>query len=395
MKARPKIALVVSHPIQHFCPQYASFAKHPDIDFKVFFASALGFKPYHDPNFKQTIAWNNLQLDQFEHEFLNGEDVLQVDKNLDAPGLDKALSRFRPDIIIIYGYFQRYQRRAFSWAKRNKVKVAYIADTEMRQTRSGWKERLKYLYLRYFFSGVNYALTVGDANEEYYKHVGLKGKQLIRMHFPIDVNLYKKSYEKRLELRIQTREHYKINNGEFVACVVGKLVPWKNQSDIIAAMHLLEEQGVVMHLFIVGSGEMMNEWQQQAKSLKKSKVHFTGFKTAEELPAFYAASDVYIHPAAVEPHSLAVSEAIYMSCPVIISDRCGSYGPTDDVQENRNGFVYPFGDIAILADRIKRMIADPQRRRQFSRYSHSLAQEFQSRAHRQVVHSLIGEYVRS
>ena len=384
---------MVSHPIQHFCPQYASFAKHPHIRFKVFFASSLGFKPYLDPNFKQVIAWNNLQLDKFDHEFLNGEEPVQVDKNLDAPNLDGALSNFQPDIIIIYGYFQKFQRRAFNWAKKNRVKIAYIADTEMRQNRNRWKELVKYPYLRYFFSGVDFALTVGDANEQYYKHVGLKNKQLIRMHFPIDIELYKPSYQKRLELRIRIREEYKIQHGEFVACVVGKLVPWKNQGDIIAAMQVLEEQGLTMHLFIVGSGEMEKEWKHLAKNLKRSKVHFTGFRNSEELPAYYAASDVYIHPASVEPHSLAISEAIYMSCPVIISDRCGSHGPTDDVQENKNGFVYPCGDIAALADRIKRLLSNPDRRKQFSRYSHAVSEEFQSYAHKHVVHNLIGEYI--
>ena len=88
-----KIALVVSHPIQHFCPQYVSFAENKQIEFKVFFASTLGFKKYIDPGFKKEISWNNLNLDQFQHEFLNGEDVLKVDKNIDAITLNESLDQ--------------------------------------------------------------------------------------------------------------------------------------------------------------------------------------------------------------------------------------------------------------------------------------------------------------
>src|ERR1700730_5392182 len=219
MKTGPKIALVVSHPIQHFCPQYASFAQHPDVIFKVFFASALGYKPYHDQSFQQVITWNNLQLDEFDHEFLNGDQVVKVDKDLDAPNVEEALQEFGPDILIIYGYYQRLQRRAFNWAKKNNVSVAYIADTEMRQTRSKWKEFVKYPYLRYFFSGIDYALTVGDANEEYYDYVGLKKEQQIRMHFPIDIRLYRKAYQQKSRLRSAIRKKYFIQPSEFVACV--------------------------------------------------------------------------------------------------------------------------------------------------------------------------------
>ncbi len=87
----PRIAIVVSHPIQHFCPQYVSFAKNKNVSLKVFFGSALGYKKYVDVNFKQEISWGNLNLDKFDHIFLNGDAVLQSDKKLDALSLDKEL----------------------------------------------------------------------------------------------------------------------------------------------------------------------------------------------------------------------------------------------------------------------------------------------------------------
>ena len=140
MFKKTKIALVVSHPIQHFCPQYVSFAKNTTIEFKVFFASALGLKKYYDENFRKEISWSNLQLNQFNHIFLNGETTASADKSIDAASLDKELTLFKPDIIITYGYFQKLQRRAYHWAIKNKVKLAYISDSELRQTRNKWKE---------------------------------------------------------------------------------------------------------------------------------------------------------------------------------------------------------------------------------------------------------------
>jgi len=116
MEDKLKIAIVVSHPIQHFCPQYVSFAENKNVTLKVFFGSALGHKKYIDKNFKEEIAWGNLDLHKFDHIFLNGEAVLQADKNLDANSLEKELNEYHPGLLIGYGYFQKLQRRARRWA---------------------------------------------------------------------------------------------------------------------------------------------------------------------------------------------------------------------------------------------------------------------------------------
>ena len=171
--------------------------------------------------------------------------------------------------------------------------------------------------------------------------------------------------------------------------MVGKLVPWKNQDHIIAAMQQLENEGCIMSLLVLGSGEMREQWEKKASALKKSKVYFCGFVAIENLPAYYAATDIYVHPASVEPHSIAISEAIYMGCPVIISDRCGSYGISDDVQEGKNGFVYPFGNINELSKAIKALASNKEKRLAFGSYSHNIAVDFQACSHVKIIGELI------
>jgi len=389
---KPRIALVVSHPIQHFCPQYVSFAKHPEIIFKVFFGSALGFKKYVDPGFQREISWTNLQLEKFDHVFLQGEQLLAADKNLDAPALNDAMDQFAPDIVIGYGYFQPLQRRAKAWVKKNKKKLAYIADTERKQHRPRWKEWIQYPLLWNYFRDINYFLTVGDANEDYFRFHRVGPEKFIRMHFPIDTCIYKKAFSNRQSLREEIRRQYGIKKEMPVLAVVGKLVPWKNQDHIIEAMELLEQQNIITELFILGTGHDLRVLQQKAIRLKTARVHFPGFVQPEDLPAFYAASDIYVHPASVEPHSLAISEAIYMGCPVIVSDRCGSYGKTDDVQQERNGYVYEFGEIKELAAKISRMIGLAGIRADFGQYSHYIAEGFQQRSHSGSIDELLKRF---
>lgn len=381
MDKKIRIAIVISHPIQHFCPQYASFAKDESIDLKVFFASTLGYKKYHDPNFGKEISWNNLQLEVFNHEFLNNNELLPADKNIDAPELNQKLFDFKPDVVIIYGYFQKLQRRAFRWARKNDIPIAYISDSERNRDKKALSEMVKYPFLYRFFSKISFFLTVGDANEAYYRHYGVAVQKFIRMHFPIDIALYEESYQNREVLEKGIRTRFQIGEEEIVLSVVGKLVEWKRQNDIIEAMIQLEKEGVYMHLFVLGSGEMMGKWKERSGQLSRSRVHFMGFVEPEKLPDFYASTDIYIHPASLEPHSLAISEAIYMGCPVILSNKCGSYGPTDDVQVDKNGLVYECGNISELSLKIKLLSIDRELRNRFGEYSHSIANKFQHQAH--------------
>jgi glycosyltransferase involved in cell wall biosynthesis len=390
-----RIAIIISHPIQHFCPQYVSLAQNPDVELKVFFGSALGYKKYVDENFKTEVSWNNLQLERFLHCFLNGEKVLQPDKNLDAVCLEKELDRFQPDLLFTYGYFQKLQRRAHRWAVKNKVVMAYISDSELRHQQNSAKKWLKSFFLRRYFSPVSYFLTMGDANEAYYEKHGVSSEKFLRMHYPVDFEMYQKSFLQKDQLRNSFRAKYSIHENEVVLSVVGKLVAWKNQDHVIEAMKILEGEGVYVHLFLIGSGDLQHEWEQKAQDLKKSNVHFTGFVKAEALPAYYAATDIYVHPASLEPHSVAISEAIIMGCPVILSDRCGSYGATDDVQEGKNGFVYEFGNIKRLTEKIKMLIKDEQQRQDFGAYSHKLGMQFQENSHFYMLENLVKKFRQS
>jgi glycosyltransferase involved in cell wall biosynthesis len=388
MDSRPRVALVVSHPIQHFCPQYESFARYPGAVFKVFFASMLGYQKYFDADFKKEISWGNISLDKFDHTFLNESAVLPADAGLDAPNIGDRLLEFSPHVVIVYGYYQKLQRRAYRWAIKHDVRIAYISDAEEHQKRNIFKQALKYFFVRRHFSRISYFLSVGHANASFYRKHGVDAGKLIEMHFPIDISQYRRSYEERVTLRSMIRRQYGLNDSDNVLIVVGKLSSWKNQDHIIEAMGMLEDQNVLTHLFIVGSGQMQETWEKKATALKSSKVHFTGFVKIEDLPGYYAASDIYVHPASIEPHSIAVSEAIYMGCPVVISDRCGSYGAGDDVEHDVNGFVYPFNAIGALAERIRILIENPALREKFSRASHDRAVFYQRRSHEEAIAEL-------
>jgi glycosyltransferase involved in cell wall biosynthesis len=246
-----------------------------------------------------------------------------------------------------------------------------------------------YLPRRAYFRGIRYFLTTGDANEAFYRHYAVPPSKFIRMHFPIDRRAYDRAFEQRQALRAETRARHGIAPGEKVLATVGKLIHYKRQADLLDALARLEAGGNRCHLFVLGDGPDRERLERHASRLRRCRVHFTGFVPPEELPAYYAASDALVHPSAIDAHPLAVSEAIYMGCPVLVSDRCGSYGPTDDVQPDRNGWVFRMGDAADLGGKIERLLADDALLARFSAASMEISRQFQQRAHAGVLEALI------
>jgi glycosyltransferase involved in cell wall biosynthesis len=143
---------------------------------------------------------------------------------------------------------------------------------------------------------------------------------------------------------------------------------------------------------MIGSGPDKETLEAKAALIKQHRIIFTGFVDPIELPKYYAATDIYVHPAMVEPHSLAISEAIYMGCPVIISNTCGSWGTTDDVQPGKNGFVYKWGDIQLLGRYLVKLSGDETLHKEFSNYSIKISRISQQSAHKEGLLSAMRQF---
>lgn len=375
---KPRIAYIISHPIQHFCPMFKAWAENPNWTLKVFFASSAGVNIYHDKNFGKEINWGNLYLDKFDHVFLNENRVMPISNELDAPDLIESLTEFNPDVMIVLGYIQKYQRRGLNWAKANGKKILMFSDSEDRQPRAFYKKLLKKIVLPFYLKDVDAFLTIGNANEDYYRNYGVEPTRFFRSSYPIDLNLYLNAFQNKKQIRSEIRDKFKFKEDDIVCSVVGKLVSWKNQKDLINSLEFCKNNKV--KLLIIGSGIMMEELKALASKFEEGRVCFSGFVDSQELPAYYAATDIYVHPSRVEPHSVAISEAIFMGCPVLLSNTTGSYGTYDDVRVGINGFVFENGDLKMIAKLIDKLAVNEKLRMHFSNESHSYAVSSQESA---------------
>jgi glycosyltransferase involved in cell wall biosynthesis len=137
---------------------------------------------------------------------------------------------------------------------------------------------------------------------------------------------------------------------------VGRLDEEKRVDELIRATALLDAD-VRPKLDIVGDGSRRAAWQELADELGlHDRVRFRGFVDDDELVAAYTGCDAFCMPGVAELQSLATMEAMAAGKPVIAAD---AMALPHLVRPGQNGWLYPPGDVAALADRLHRLLTEP------------------------------------
>ena len=123
-----------------------------------------------------------------------------------------------------------------------------------------------------------------------------------------------------------------------VAVFAGRLLYEKGVDILLQrwASHLKLERG--LRLLIVGTGPEKAALQQLSKSLNLDKqVIFTGEVMNKDMPAYYAASDLFVSASETPLMSMAVCEALLAGLPCIVSDKSR---PAGQLEHGKNGFYF-------------------------------------------------------
>ncbi|MEU8012739.1 glycosyltransferase family 4 protein [Micromonospora parva] len=166
----------------------------------------------------------------------------------------------------------------------------------------------------------------------------------------------------------QVRARLGLTDRPVVVCV-SRLVPRKGQDTLIRALPEIRRRVPDAALLIVGGGPYRATLEKLARQTGVERdVVFTGTVPSVELPAHYAAGDVYAMPCRTRNRGLDVEglgivylEASATGLPVVAGD---SGGAPDAVREGETGYVVRGRDVGQLADRVGALLADRDLARQ-------------------------------
>jgi starch synthase (maltosyl-transferring) len=144
--------------------------------------------------------------------------------------------------------------------------------------------------------------------------------------------------------------------GSPVLITIGRLDVQKGIDVLLAAVPEIIAQVPSAHFLIVGDGPIRSALEQQARSLGIAPyLHWTGLRN--DVPELLAAATALVLPSRWEGMPNVVLEALAAGRPVVATD---VEGVRDLVSDGINGWVIPPHQPPSLAERVVRLLSDPE-----------------------------------
>jgi glycosyltransferase involved in cell wall biosynthesis len=157
-----------------------------------------------------------------------------------------------------------------------------------------------------------------------------------------------------------------------LALYTGRLLRGKGLDTLLDAFGEVAAERRDVHLVLVGSGDgqslsVEDELRTRAGAGPLAgRVVFAGRR--EDVADWLRAGDLFVFPSVFEGLGISLVEALASGLPAIGS-RTG--GIVDVIDDGRSGLLVPPGDSAALASAMRRLLADPDRRRAMGRFGRS------------------------
>jgi len=142
-----------------------------------------------------------------------------------------------------------------------------------------------------------------------------------------------------------------------------KLICTRNFSPIydvqtlLRALALVFSRGYLLDVDLIGEGPLRQSLVDLVNELGLvSQVHFHGHVDHPTLARFLARADIFVSPALSDGNNVSLNEAMACGCFPIATDIPAN---TQWIQNGKNGYLYPPGDVGRLASAIEMAAKDP------------------------------------
>ena len=174
-----------------------------------------------------------------------------------------------------------------------------------------------------------------------------------------------------LEQKAAARLKFSIPDGTMVVCMLAALTERKNHKLFLDALALARRQGSNLIALLAGTGygSEPQQIQDYAKSLGLAGdvARFIGHQPPLSV---YHASDVCVLPSFQEGMPLTTIESMHCG---LVPIRTPAEGADEQIVDGDTGYIVPFGQPAVFADRLIRLAKDVELRNRLAAAAHDRA----------------------
>ncbi|MBI3978799.1 MAG: glycosyltransferase [Chloroflexi bacterium] len=154
-----------------------------------------------------------------------------------------------------------------------------------------------------------------------------------------------------------------------IVLYAGRLA-FEKRLDVLIAAAARVLDAAPAHFVLTGAGATEITALVEAAGIREH-VSFTGVIADELFPLVYRAADVFVLPSEAELQGIVLLEAAASGLPLVGAD---AYAIPELIDDGENGYLHRPGDTADLAEKLLRLLRDPDRRRRMGERSRELVQ---------------------
>lgn len=272
--------------------------------------------------------------------------------------------KFKPDVIILnefnlanfYALFFKlfYKRTKFLLLVESDPGIGHVVHE---------KNTIRYYYRKHILKKVDLVLTNNQLGVDYLtKYIGLNPAKVKKAPYLTSCP----------ETSVKERD---INKTPIKFLYVGRLIQGKGLIYLLKALNSLPiEIKNIVHVDIIGGGDLETELQDYVNKYKLDFVQFRGKLPFDKLSDFYHNADCFVLPTLGDYRALVGFEALCFGCAIIDSIYDGAR--FEVVEEGKNGYIVDPKNIEEFKDAILKIVLNEEDRKLFKEYSLKKSNDF-------------------
>jgi glycosyltransferase involved in cell wall biosynthesis len=206
------------------------------------------------------------------------------------------------------------------------------------------------LYLKKMYRPFSHFFSSGTVGDEYLAAIHIPSNRWRRWPYCVDAAFFART-SLCMANALLIRQQYRLDERPLILSVC-KWVDRENPLELLRAFIHLNNPG--LQLVMIGDGPLRRKMELLKANAPHLSILFTGYVPYAQLPAWYALSNIFVHPAFYEPWGVSVQEAMASGLAVVASSRVGS--AFDLIWQGANGYQYPSGNIQALSQCIEQAV---------------------------------------
>jgi glycosyltransferase involved in cell wall biosynthesis len=338
------ISIFVSHPTQYHAPIFRELSKNKKLIINVYYFYKHGSVKSYDYDFKKTFKWDGSLLKCYKYKF-----IAEQKSNIKIINILQSLSKIKKyitnsDAVLVFGWNNFYYLSIIFYTYISSKILILLAENNLLKKKNFFIKKIKRIIIYIFLKFFDYFLSIGTNNKNYYLYHGVKRKNIYQTFYTVDTNFFN-NFNSSFAFSKKMNKKFFIKKKNFIFIWVGKFIDRKNPIEVIKAIQFLKNNN--FHLFMIGSGPLLDRCHKYIKDHSINNIHLVGFKNQKQLKKFYSISNCLVLSSKYETWGLVLNEAMSSGLPCIATKSSGAV--QDLIRHGSNGYIYNSGSVEELA----------------------------------------------